>query len=47
VRHPVQTVVVTLFLFAAARTPAARGAEITAAGRQLSADLDAMDVEHL
>ena len=46
-RHPAQVLAVGLLLFAAVRTPTARGAEITAAGRKLSADLDAMDVEHL
>ena len=46
-RHPVQILAVSLLLFAAVPTSTAFGAEITTAGRQLKADLDAMDVEHL
>ncbi len=46
-RRPIKNLAVSLIFLAAFRAPTARGAEITAEGRQLKSDLDAMDVEHL
>jgi hypothetical protein len=46
-RHAAQILAILPLLIAVAQIPTARGSEITTAGHELEAQLDAMDVEHL